>query len=157
VRAKCRLEAELAAKADAERRAALKQAKDAMERGEADELAGAMNEFFEALCVEQGAREDQITVTMEFGVTEEGGSFTVISAGGSGGYVNAGGSAGEMDVEMTEDVDGDGVGVETMMDVSDDEENDDGDGDGDGDGDVDTDGDAEAALIEEFMHAHDAE
>jgi hypothetical protein len=147
VHAKCRLESELAAKADAERRAALRIAKDVEERGYADELAGAMNEFFEHLCVTPLAGGlDTITVTTEFGVMEEGGNSTVISAG-AGGW-------GEMDVEMTEDVDG-GIGVETMMDVSDDDAN--GDGEGDGDGDVDTDADAETAFIDEFMHAEQAD
>ena len=101
VRAKCRLDAELKAKKDAELRAKAKLERDRMERGQADELAGAMNEFFTALYTDTDApadasapymtssfadlplsSPDSITVTTEFGVLEETGNVTIISAGG---------------------------------------------------------------------------
>ncbi|KAF2036537.1 hypothetical protein EK21DRAFT_105855 [Setomelanomma holmii] len=112
VRNKCRLEAELQAKKEAELRALAKLEKDREERGQADELAGAMNEFFNALYVTDmidgfdnrmsetdaaGSRSgggigsgsdfplaspDSITVTTEFGVVEESGNVTIISAAG---------------------------------------------------------------------------
>lgn len=72
-----------------------------MERGQADELAGAMNEFFAALYTDNDvpadasgsymtssfadlplSSPDSITVTTEFGVLEETGNVTIISAGG---------------------------------------------------------------------------
>lgn len=102
VRAKCRLEAELKAKKDAELRAKAKLERDRLERGQADELAGAMNEFFTALYIENTdqpvpdmtyysssfsdlplSSPDSITVTTEFGVLEETGNVTIISAGGA--------------------------------------------------------------------------
>ncbi|KAL1653782.1 hypothetical protein SLS61_003566 [Didymella pomorum] len=101
VRAKCRLDAELKAKKDAELRAKAKLERDRMERGQADELAGAMNEFFAALYTDSDtsadasapymtssfadlplSSPDSITVTTEFGVLEETGNVTIISAGG---------------------------------------------------------------------------
>lgn len=103
VRAKCRLEAEIKAKRDAEQRAKAKLERDRLERGQADELAGAMNEFFTALYTEDTdaypnpdmsnyltpfadlplSSPDSITVTTEFGVLEETGNVTIISAGGT--------------------------------------------------------------------------
>lgn len=102
VRAKCRLEAELKAKKDAELRAKAKFERDRLERGQADELAGAMNEFFAALYTEDNdtpvpdvsyysssfldlplSSPDSITVTTEFGVLEETGNVTIISASGA--------------------------------------------------------------------------
>ncbi|KAJ4330836.1 hypothetical protein N0V87_009646 [Didymella glomerata] len=102
VRAKCRLDAELKAKKDAELRAKAKLERDRMERGQADELAGAMNEFFAALYTDNDvpadasgpymtssfadlplSSPDSITVTTEFGVLEETGNVTIISAGGA--------------------------------------------------------------------------
>ncbi|KAF9700312.1 hypothetical protein EKO04_001608 [Ascochyta lentis] len=104
VHAKCRLEAELKAKRDAELRAKAKLERDRLERGQADELAGAMNEFFTALYTENVdtapipdmstymtssfadlplSSPDSITVTTEFGVQEETGNVTIISAGGA--------------------------------------------------------------------------
>ncbi|KAJ4992016.1 hypothetical protein SVAN01_02611, partial [Stagonosporopsis vannaccii] len=103
VRAKCRLEAELKAKKDAELRAKAKLERDRLERGQADELAGAMNEFFAALYTADSdslpvpdvssymssfadlplSSPDSITVTTEFGVLEETGNVTIISAGGA--------------------------------------------------------------------------
>ena len=102
MRTKCRLEAETRAKRDAELRAKAKLERDRLERGQADELAGAMNEFFTALYTENAdatplpdmstymssfadlplSSPDSITVTTEFGVLEETGNVTVISAGG---------------------------------------------------------------------------
>ena len=102
MRTKCRLEAETRAKRDAELRAKAKLERDRLERGQADELAGAMNEFFTALYTETAdatplpdmstymssfadlplSSPDSITVTTEFGVLEETGNVTVISAGG---------------------------------------------------------------------------
>ncbi|KAF1347444.1 hypothetical protein EJ07DRAFT_185208 [Lizonia empirigonia] len=98
----CRLEAELKAKKDAELRAKAKIERDRLERGQADELAGAMNEFFAALYTGNAdtpipdssmyttsfadlplASPDSITVTTEFGVLEETGNVTIISAGGA--------------------------------------------------------------------------
>lgn len=100
---KCRLEAELKAKKDAELRAKAKLERDRLERGQADELAGAMNEFFTALYTDNAdsttpdmsmymtssftdlplSSPDSITVTTEFGVLEETGNVTIISAGGA--------------------------------------------------------------------------
>lgn len=99
------------AKREAELRALAKLEKDREERGHADELAGALNEFFSALYVQdmvEGfddrvsntatagssnsvgnvasdfplASPDSITVTTEFGVVEESGNVTIISASG---------------------------------------------------------------------------
>ncbi|KAF1931411.1 uncharacterized protein M421DRAFT_418045 [Didymella exigua CBS 183.55] len=101
VRQKCRLDAELKAKKDAEQRAKAKLERDRLERGQADELAGAMNEFFSALYESDAPPDpsagyttsafadlplsspDSITVTTEFGVLEETGNVTIISAGGT--------------------------------------------------------------------------
>jgi hypothetical protein len=89
------------AKRDAELRAKAKLERDRLERGQADELAGAMNEFFTALYTQNVdatsipdmssymssfadlpvSSPDSITVTTEFGVLEETGNVTVISAG----------------------------------------------------------------------------
>lgn len=78
--------------------------RDRLERGQADELAGAMNEFFTALYTGDAnaastpdmsayiassfsdlplSSPDSITVTTEFGVLEETGNVTIISAGGA--------------------------------------------------------------------------
>jgi hypothetical protein len=105
--------------------------KDREERGQADELAGAMNEFFAALYVQdivagfdnRGpsnellgvggsgsefplASPDSITVTTEFGVMEESGTVTVISASGPSPHHQAYDDDTEDDnnVEMTEDL-----------------------------------------------------
>lgn len=104
VRAKCRREAELKAKKDAELLAKARLERDRLERGQADELAGAMNEFFTALYTGNAnaastpdmsaymassfsdlplSSPDSITVTTEFGVLEETGNVTIISAGGA--------------------------------------------------------------------------
>lgn len=83
-------------------RAKAKLERDRLERGQADELAGAMNEFFAALYTEDPdalpvhdmsytssftdlplSSPDSITVTTEFGVLEETGNVTIISAGGA--------------------------------------------------------------------------
>lgn len=132
VRAKCRLEAELRAKKEAEQRAIAKLEKDKEERGVADELAGAMNEFFAALYVDDLtadydnlvpgdtnllvspateiplASPDSITVTTEFGVLEETGNVTIISAMGPSLLHHAFDNTDteeENNVEMTEDLD----------------------------------------------------
>jgi hypothetical protein len=125
VRTKCRLEAELKAKKEAELRAIAKLEKDREERGQADELAGAMNEFFSALYVQDMvagfdnrvsdssspsefplASPDSITVTTEFGVVEESGTVTVISASGPSPHhqVFDNDTEDENNVEMTEDL-----------------------------------------------------
>jgi hypothetical protein len=131
VRAKCRLEAELRAKKEAELRAIAKLEKDREERGQADELAGAMNEFFSALYVQDMAAgfdnrvsysnflepnasgndfplasPDSITVTTEFGVVEESGTITTISASGPSPHHQAfdNDTEDENNVEMTEDL-----------------------------------------------------
>jgi hypothetical protein len=125
VRAKCRLEAELKAKREAELRAIAKLEKDREERGQADELAGAMNEFFSALYVEDMvsgfdnrvsdsstatdfplASPDSITVTTEFGVVEESGTVTIISASGPSPHHQLfdNDTEDENNVEMTEDL-----------------------------------------------------
>ncbi|EAT86106.2 hypothetical protein SNOG_06275 [Parastagonospora nodorum SN15] len=134
VRAKCRLEAELRAKKEAELRAIAKLEKDREERGQADELAGAMNEFFSALYVQDMvagfdnrvsdsnflepnpsgsefplASPDSITVTTEFGVVEESGTITIISASGPSPHHQAfdNDTEDENNVEMTEDLNND--------------------------------------------------
>jgi hypothetical protein len=131
IRAKCRLEAEVRAKKEAELRALAKLEKDREERGQADELAGAMNEFFAALYVQDMvagfdnrvpdpellaagvsgsefplASPDSITVTTEFGVVQETGTVTTISASGPSPHHQAFDNDMEDDynVEMTEDL-----------------------------------------------------
>jgi hypothetical protein len=134
VRAKCRLEAEVKAKKEADLRAISKLERDKHERGVADELAGAMNEFFSAL-YEDGmlagyddlvsgfdnmltssvgelplSSPDSITVTTEFGVVQETGNVTVISASGPSPHHHAFDSIDtdeENTVEMTEDLNDD--------------------------------------------------
>lgn len=136
--------------------------KDREERGQADELAGAMNEFFSALYVSDMvsgfdnrvadasdllgagpsefplASPDSITVTTEFGVVEESGTVTIISSSGPSPHHQAfdNDTEDESNVEMTEDLN-DELGVEHMQDVSD--END------------EFDDDAESSFIEEFI------
>ncbi|KAF2468538.1 uncharacterized protein BDR25DRAFT_231396 [Lindgomyces ingoldianus] len=104
--AKCRLEEEIKAKKEAELRAKEKMEKEKEERGQADEMAGAVAEFWSFLTNEvmaelaetspggevmgentlEGLAElpapspDSITVTTEFGVTQEPNSVTTISA-----------------------------------------------------------------------------
>jgi hypothetical protein len=124
VRAKCRLEAELKVKREAELRAIAKLEKDREERGQADELAGALNEFFSALYVQDMvagfdnrvseasggdfplASPDSITVTTEFGVVEESGTVTIISASGPSPHHQLfdNDTEDENNVEMTEDL-----------------------------------------------------
>lgn len=139
--------------------------KDREERGQADELAGAMNEFFSALYVSDMvsgfdnrvsdaadllgvgpsgsefplASPDSITVTTEFGVVEESGTVTIISSSGPSPHHQAfdNDTEDESNVEMTEDLN-DELGVEHMQDVSDTENN-------------DFDDDAESSFIEEFI------
>ncbi|KAF2001937.1 hypothetical protein P154DRAFT_619010 [Amniculicola lignicola CBS 123094] len=106
-KAQCRLDEEIKAKKAAELRAQQKMEKEKEERGHADEMAGAVFEFFtfltgEDLAMMWGAVEngiddggipgmselpapspDSITVTTEFGVTQEPNHFTVITAGPS--------------------------------------------------------------------------
>lgn len=136
VRAKCRLEAENQAKKEAELRAIAKIEKDKEERGLADELAGAMNEFFAALYVDDLASgadnlvpsnatlhgssstnelplasPDSITVTTEFGVLEETGNVTIISASGPSPHHAAydNDTEDESNVEMTENLHNDHI------------------------------------------------
>jgi hypothetical protein len=98
------------ARRDAELRAIAKLERDRLERGQADELAGALNEFFSGLHTDESSdffdgstvpdlpnymnnsssflelplsSPDSITVTTEFGVLEETGNVTIISAGGA--------------------------------------------------------------------------
>ncbi|KAJ4371333.1 hypothetical protein N0V83_004550 [Neocucurbitaria cava] len=126
VRAKCRLEAEVKAKQEAELRAMAKIEKDREERGQADELAGAMHEFFAAVYQDDMAPEDvlpcdtrapsssdppipspdSITVTTEFGVVEEPANITTVSVAGPSPYHHAYDSHldEENNVEMTEDL-----------------------------------------------------
>ncbi|KAH7396735.1 hypothetical protein DE146DRAFT_613910 [Phaeosphaeria sp. MPI-PUGE-AT-0046c] len=163
VRIKCRLDAEVKAKKEAELRAIAKLEKDREERGQADELAGAMNEFFSALYVSDMvsgfdnrvsdsadiglgpsgsdfplASPDSITVTTEFGVVEESGTVTIISSSGPSPHHQAfdNDTEDESTVEMTEDLN-DELGIEHMQDVSDNED--------------DFDADAESSFIEEFI------
>ncbi|KAF1833670.1 hypothetical protein BDW02DRAFT_631012 [Decorospora gaudefroyi] len=99
VRAKCRLEAEVKAKKEAELRAIAKLAKDKEERGQADELAGVMYEFFASVYDDSTTLQadrpstssmhelpipspDSITVTTEFGFVEEPANITTVSASG---------------------------------------------------------------------------
>ena len=126
VHAKCRLEAEIKAKKDAELRAIAKIERDRLERGQADELAGAMNEFFTALYTQNSdaypggpdassylassfsgeqplPSPDSITVTTEFGVLEETGNVTIISAGP---HLHAYDDAAEDDDEEEEEEEG---------------------------------------------------
>ncbi|RAR00928.1 diphthamide biosynthesis protein [Stemphylium lycopersici] len=124
VRAKCRLDAEIKAKQEAELRAMAKQKKDEEERGQADELAGAMYEFFTGVYHDDPIADDEvnvdgsaflmgdlpipspdsITVTTEFGVVEEPANFTTISASGPSPFHTAYDHSDdeENNVEMTE-------------------------------------------------------
>ncbi|KAH7384472.1 hypothetical protein BKA66DRAFT_416562 [Pyrenochaeta sp. MPI-SDFR-AT-0127] len=127
VRAKCRLEAEIKAKKEAELRAIAKLEKDRIERGQADDLAGAMSEFFaqfygEDMVADLSGRADNslsssmsdlpfpspdsITVTTEFGVVAEPANMTTISAAGPSPYHHAYDHSDdeENNVEMTEDL-----------------------------------------------------
>ncbi|CAN9171607.1 unnamed protein product [Alternaria alternata] len=105
-------------------RAIAKQRKDKEERGMADELAGAMFEFFTTVYDESTGNPtmdgssasfthdlpipspDSITVTTEFGVMEEPANLTTISASGPSPYHAAYDHSDdeENNVEMTEDV-----------------------------------------------------
>jgi hypothetical protein len=105
VKAKCRLEAEIKAKKEAELRAKERMEKEKEERGQADEMAGAVFEFFSSLLPDTPEEfadasspqagladspplmteqlipsPDSITVTTEFGVHEEPSNVTIISA-----------------------------------------------------------------------------
>ncbi|KAE8872171.1 hypothetical protein PTNB73_03630 [Pyrenophora teres f. teres] len=126
VRAKCRLEAEIQAKKDAERRKMEKLQRDQEERGQADELAGAMYEFFAAVYDDDDAivddattvggpsgsltpdlpipSPDSITVTTEFGVHEEPANLTTITSSGPSSFHTAYDHSEDDDnnVEMTE-------------------------------------------------------
>lgn len=106
VKIKCRLEAETKAKKEAELHAKEKMEKEREERGHADEMAGAVFEFFASLLPQvmpgiaqaptdmQGddmdsepellpvPSPDSITVTTVFGVHEEPNNITTISASG---------------------------------------------------------------------------
>lgn len=127
VRAKCCLEAEIKAKQEAELRAKEKLEKDREERGQADELAGAMHEFFaqfyEECMTSNDSRPaedplassmselpipspDSITVTTEFGVVEEPANITTITAAGPSPYHHAYDVSEDegATVEMTEDL-----------------------------------------------------
>ncbi|ORY04137.1 hypothetical protein BCR34DRAFT_491863 [Clohesyomyces aquaticus] len=111
--ARCQLEAETKLREDAEKRAKEKMEKEKEERGQADELAGAVFEFWSFLTNEvmdeiaqtiadgeaaledddevvQGVAElpapspaDSITVTTSFGVTQEPSNFTTVHAAGA--------------------------------------------------------------------------
>lgn len=126
MRAKCRLDAEMKAKREAELRALAKLEKDKEERGQADELAGAMYEFFAAVYDGDAPRvneeiraelqdvilpfpsPDSIHVVTEFGVVEESAiqNTTIVSAGGpSPWHFDPSEEDEEMHAEMTEDVD----------------------------------------------------
>ncbi|KAI4698753.1 hypothetical protein J4E81_005364 [Alternaria sp. BMP 2799] len=123
VRAKCRLEAEIKQKKEEQLRTIAKQRKDKEERGQADELAGQMFEFFTTVYDESTVNPtmdgpssythelpipspDSITVTTEFGVMEEPANLTTISASGPSPYHAAYDHSDdeENNVEMTEDV-----------------------------------------------------
>ena len=130
VRVKCRLEAEIKAKKEAEQRAIAKLEKDREERGQADELAGAMHEFFtqfyEDCIITNDFRPaigplassfselpfpspDSITVTTEFGVMEEPANVTTVSAAGPSPFHHTYDHSDEEEnnVEMTEDLNND--------------------------------------------------
>lgn len=98
VRSQCRLDEETRAKEEEERRAKEKMEKEKEDRGKADSVAGAAYEFWtlmgevmeEVLIPEDlpgpitelpVTTPDSITVTTEFGVSEEPSSITVITAG----------------------------------------------------------------------------
>lgn len=113
------------AKREAELRALAKLEKDKEERGQADELAGAMYEFFAAVYdgttsspLEDLRTEpqeaslpfpspDSIHVVTEFGVVEESAiqNTTIVSAGGPSPWHFEQSEDEEMHAEMTEDVD----------------------------------------------------
>ncbi|KAL7775248.1 hypothetical protein CFE70_006166 [Pyrenophora teres f. teres 0-1] len=120
------LEAEIQAKKDAERRKMEKLQRDQEERGQADELAGAMYEFFAAVYDDDDAivddattvggpsgsltpdlpipSPDSITVTTEFGVHEEPANLTTITSSGPSSFHTAYDHSEDDDnnVEMTE-------------------------------------------------------
>ncbi|CAN9108711.1 unnamed protein product [Alternaria alternata] len=117
-------DAEIKQKKEEQLRAIAKQRKDKEERGMADELAGAMFEFFTTVYDESTGNPtidgssasfthdlpipspDSITVTTEFGVMEEPANLTTISASGPSPYHAAYDHSDdeENNVEMTEDV-----------------------------------------------------
>ncbi|KAL6712245.1 hypothetical protein ACN47E_000122 [Coniothyrium glycines] len=125
VRLKCRLDAELKAKKEAELRDLARLEKDKEERGQADELAGAMYEFFAAVYDEDAPTDngdprvasqevslpfpspDSIHVLTEFGVVEELAiqNTTIVTAGGPSPWHFEQSEDEEMNAEMTEDVD----------------------------------------------------
>lgn len=82
-----------------------KQKRDKEERGHADELAGAMYEFFSGVYhVDPIPSPDSITVTTVFGVMEEPAHFTTITASGPSPFHTAYDHSDEEEnnVEMTE-------------------------------------------------------
>jgi len=118
------LEAELQAKKDAERRKMEKLQRDQEERGQADELAGAMYEFFAGVYDDDAVMDgmptdapsgpltldlpipspDSITVTTEFGVHEEPANLTTVTSFGPSSFHTAYDHSedDENTVEMTE-------------------------------------------------------
>ncbi|KAF2874480.1 hypothetical protein BDV95DRAFT_487868 [Massariosphaeria phaeospora] len=105
VRARCRHDDEVRAKEEAESRAKEKMEREKEERGHADEMAGAVYEFFASLMPDAMDEifqippnaaghdldnlaelpvpsPDSITVTTEFGVSEEPNNLTVVTASG---------------------------------------------------------------------------
>ncbi|EDU44919.1 conserved hypothetical protein [Pyrenophora tritici-repentis Pt-1C-BFP] len=118
-------QAEIQAKKDAERRKMEKLQRDQEERGQADELAGAMYEFFAAVYDDDAIVDDMttlnapsdsltpdlpipspdsITVTTEFGVHEEPANLTTITSSGPSSFHTAYDHSDDDDnnVEMTE-------------------------------------------------------
>jgi hypothetical protein len=174
VRVKCRFEAELKAKKEAELRAKAILEREKEERGQADEMAGAVFEFFASLLPQvmqdmaqpsdTNARPDplealipspdSITVTTVFGVHEEPSNVTVISASAPApSYASY--EFVEHEDEDIEELNEHLENVDMGETATDDEGSqtvadtqvDDGD-----DGDIDTDDfDAESALIDEFI------
>ncbi|KAF1940293.1 hypothetical protein EJ02DRAFT_406762 [Clathrospora elynae] len=127
VRAKCRLQAEIKEEKETELRLKAKKEKDKEERGQADELADAMNEFFAGVYDDNSSAAntmpadrpsissmhelpipnlDSITVTTEFGVIQEPANVTTVSASGPSPYHHAYAhfNDDENNVEMTEDL-----------------------------------------------------
>jgi hypothetical protein len=176
VRAKCRLDAELKAKKEAELRVRAMMEKEKEERGQADEMAGAVFEFFASLLpqvmqdmghpFDSDARPDlpetlipspdSITVTTVFGVHEEPSNVTVISASGpppSYATYEFVEQEDEDIEELTEHLEDVAIGATAtnnngvLVDMGSQNVDDTGD-----DGDIDTDDfDAESALIDEFI------
>ncbi|KAJ4295380.1 hypothetical protein N0V90_007392 [Kalmusia sp. IMI 367209] len=141
VRVKCRLEAETKAKIEEELRARKRMEEEKEGREAADELAGAVFEFFKSLYTHEGIVDiddlisivhqenvdvddqltpsaDSITVTTEFGVHEEPSNVTTISGPSLPGHSILGGiqdDSGDADIDTDPDFEAEIAEVDTLQ------------------------------------------